>query len=207
MFDWFVFFASALLVLGQVRLASQDRFFTVAQMRSRGEAQGLPLLYHGGVMWSDPLPFGLLLAYMVGSYWGQWSLLQGVVTTAIGLALSALMHFLVYASLPYAEAHAHDKKLTPAGWLHLFYMGWAFAIIGRFYFCSHGHTVREVVIVSTLLVVHVTIGTHVPLKLWKQRFGLDWFPYTKVWEPGTAGVIAVVAAILAVFSWYTLNYA
>ena len=181
--------------------AAADKMFTVAQMQSKGEAfaRGIPLTGHWAMLYLDfVLP--VLLAILVYKYGAEWSLTKILVLLGVGLVLSFVMHLTyIDAGKAFPEAPTYGGRLTAAGWLHLLYMGLAFAIIGLFYLGSPSKF--DVWLTTVWLVVHVIVGVHVPLKLLKPV----WFPYHGIWDAGTLAPIFGSAAILVGLSWWALR--
>jgi hypothetical protein len=205
-----VFCSSIFLVLLQGWFASRDNFLTVPQMVwQKGFKQGLPFLYHGG-MWADVFLISPLLAYMVGRYGYTWNMASVSWVFAFGLVASVVMHLGVYLRLPHPEAHAYSGELTPAGWIHLPYMAACFTVIALFYLKTSGLTSREVWITTGLLIIHIIVGTHVPLKLWAwnarlEGYRADWYPVQPVIDLPTAMTVGGVALLLVLASFYALR--
>lgn len=166
-----VVLAGFCLILGEVLFASVDSFLTVAQMRTRGLTNGIPLLGHGGI-WSDALMLTPMLAIITYKYANQWSTKSILLMVIVSLVITRLM-CAIWIKSGYAmpESLTHDGMLTIAGWLHAVYMLGALAIILLFYFATSCLTSTPVIIVSLILAAHVVIASHIPLSL----IGPDWY--------------------------------
>ncbi len=183
--------------------ALNDRMLTVADMRGRGPGfeRGIPLTGHWAMLYFDLL-LPLLFAYLAGKYGGQWGAKQIGIMVGIGFILSAAMHYTyVEAGKKFPEAATYGGELTPAGWLHLVYMGLALALLGLFYFMTAKPAPSDVWLTSVWMIIHVIVGVHVPLKLFKPA----WFPYHGISDAGTLVPILGTTAILFGLSLWALR--
>jgi hypothetical protein len=144
-------------------------------MQAQGNPKGLPFTAHTG-MWSDAVLFSPLMATIVTSYARQWNMWNWACGIGLGVILSAIMHFGIYTKAPFQGAHARNGTLTSAGTIHFGYMAFGFAVIILFYTCTEGLPLLSVEWVSVLLVVHVIMGTLVPLKAWAKVAQPSWYP-------------------------------
>jgi hypothetical protein len=161
------------LVLAQLVLAYEDQFFTVAQMRQRGFDQGLPFAWHFA-MWGDLFVISPLAAYLVDRFHDQWSRPRMLLSLAIGLISSAVLHW-TYTFGVFPEAHVIGHALTGAGVVHLFYMGLAIAIFVQFFLFTKTVPARSLAAVSTLVLLHIFVGTHMVLGLINLSYPQDWY--------------------------------
>jgi hypothetical protein len=178
--------AQALVVLGGF-FAYRDKMFFVSQMKGCGIDHGLPFVVHGG-MWGDLLIISPLIAVIVCGYGNQWTLSQPCVAIAIGFVVSAGMHYFLYTKGAHPSAHQRGGQLTSCGWIHLVYMGGALAVLILFFFCTPNISNTFLYLTSTLLAVHMFIGSQVVLGF----INPSWFDempqkYFSVWI--TNGVI------------------
>jgi len=201
---WLAIFASFLALYAlMVGFAWADHFATVADMQNaHGFAKGIPLTGHMACLVLDAVPFPALMAtwvVMYGRDWNPWPIFWVVI---IGFVFSGLMHLTyIDAGKKFPEFVTYSGKLTPAGWIHVIYMGYGFAIIGLAYLCTV-HPVPWLVWTSTAyLIVHVTIGVHVIHKLWAPA----WFPYHGILDGGTLGPIFGATAMILGLAWWALR--
>lgn len=198
-------FANALLAFEglialQGWLAWGEGFLTPRQLQLMRGTKGLPFLAHGG-MWGDALIISPLVALIVAYYGTKWSPVEVTVAMLVGLVSSFAMHE-TYRKIPWPEAHVRHGYLTDAGWAHLVYMAAAFAVILLYFF--HAPYTPWMWAVSALLIVHVTVGTHVVLGLLRPA----WYPGRPLenagtWSAvsGTAGLTLLVTALRAFRVW------
>jgi hypothetical protein len=161
------------LVLGQLFLAYEDQFFTVAQMRQRGFDQGLPFAWHFA-MWGDLFVISPLAAYLVDRFHDQWSRPRVLQSLAIGLVSSAVLHW-TYTFGVFPEAHVINHALTGAGVVHLFYMGLAIAIFVQFFLFTKTVPAGSLAVVSALVLLHIIVGTHMLLGVITLEYPQDWY--------------------------------
>lgn len=196
-----VLFVGIAAWLLQIRLTWVDNFFTPKQMLEY-HGKGLPMLWHFGIMWGDPIFITPLVAIVVGVYGWQWTWKQVLTVAAASLVLNLVMHF-QYLQDKIQNSHMHDGKLTPATYVHFFY-GWGgFTIIGLFFLCTVGVPRVAVMSAAALLWVHMVLGTHLFVKL----LSPEWFtPNQPPADTITLAVWAGAAAILSGFSWYNIRF-
>ncbi len=198
---WSVFTFSILAVLLQAVLAYRDYFFSVAQMQLCHADRGVPFDMHTG-MWGDLFIITPLMALVVSKYAHFWDNTAMLWAVGAGVVLSLIMHCTyISAGNKFPEAHTHDGDLTAAGMVHLIYMGLAFAVIALFFFATPHPAAGDVRLVYALLMVHVVLGVHVPLKL----LAPEWFPYHGIWDWGTFAPIFGSAAALGIMSYWALH--
>ncbi len=191
------------LYIAWIIAAVNDNMFTVGDMRNKGRRfqKGIPITGHWAMLYLD-LVLPLLVGYLIQKYGTWWSDLQLVLMLGLGFVLSGVMHWTYIAGgMKFPEAPTYDGRLTPVGWLHFIYMALALAGIGLFYLCTPKPDAFDVWLATIWLVVHITIGVHVPLKLLKP----SWFPYHGAMNVDTLGPIAGAAVVLLGFSMYALR--
>jgi hypothetical protein len=191
-------------VLLQAYYSWRDQMLTPAQMRSHGISQGLPFLAHGG-MWSDATLFAALMATIINAYGNQWKLLQCGVALSIGLAGSSIMHWGVYADNVLPETHVRDGAITTPGIVHFFYMAAGIAVTILFYTCTARLTRKAALSVSALILTHVVIGTHVPLRIWAKLVRPGWYPEQSVFDSTNAVTIVGIFGALCAGSMWALR--
>lgn len=139
---------------------------------------------------------------MVAKYGATWSIQAIGLAMVAGLVLSFVMHLTYIAGGKlFPEAHTHDGYLTAAGWIHVFYMAAAFGLIALFFIATPHPARADVNIMYFVLVFHVMLGVHMPLKL----LSPPWFPYHGVWDGGTMMPIIGSIAALAGLSYWALR--
>jgi len=181
------------MVVLQAVMAAMCDAFTKEQMEEEGVTKGIPFVAHTG-MWSDVFIVSPLLAILITKYVQRIDLAYWMVGVAV-----SLFHHRLYVRAPFPEAHVAEGKLTPAGWMHAAYMAIAFTVILQFYLGVTPEP-QDVYFVGPVLMVHVVVAVHVPLKILKP----SWFPYHGILNKDTLVPIAVSAAVLVALSWYAL---
>ena len=202
---WLLYFCCFVFsVLLQGYFSWKIGFLTPAQMQEHGISKGLPFVAHTA-MWSDLSLFAGLMATVMVLYAPQWTFGQWTTALLVGFAGSAVMHWGLYVQSPFEQAHVRNGMLTPAGVIHLFYMGFGIAIAILFYTCTRNLSVAAVTWVSVLLVTHVVIGTLVPLKIWATYTRPVWYPVELSFDISTAATIIAVAVTVSVASLWTIR--
>jgi hypothetical protein len=151
---------------------------------------------HGG-MWGDVFIISPLVAAIVGYYWSTWAWWQVLGAAGIGFAASYVMHE-TYKAAPWPEAHVEGGHLTDVGCVHLGYMAFAFAALLLYYVRPVSQTELAMMgFASGLLVLHVVLGTHVPLGMLKRDDpeSFWWYPGEPLKSAGTWGAIAGTAIL------------
>ena len=183
------------LVAVQAWLAHSDHFLTVAEMKAAGIDQGLPFLWHFGML-GDVVLVSPLAAYLIGRYRRQWLDATALLSLLIGALSSAALHW-VYMLSELPEAHIQNHQLTAAGIGHLFYMAIAIAVFIQFFFFTADVPVPLLRVVSILLMVHVFIGTHMALGILTFISPQDWYPANPLNSVlGWAALAALVLGLL-----------
>ena len=119
-----------------------------------------------------------------------------------GVLASMALHCGVYVKGSLPGLHTRDGVLTPAGYVHLIYMALAFAVLVLFYLCTRGLTPAVVLWSSTILLLHVIVGAHVPLRLWIRATHASWFPGEPLVDAaGGATIAATAMALVALSAW------
>jgi hypothetical protein len=195
----FVVFVVPVLLQGY--FSWKENFFTPFQMQQQGILTGLPFIAHTA-MWSDASLFAALMATIIYLYAYQWSAGQFGVALMFGFIGSALMHWGVYVHSPFEQAHVRNGMLTIVGIIHFVYMAIGLAVTTLFYTCTKGLSVVFVTTVSVLLVIHVVIGTLVPLKIWAKIARPMWYPEQLSLDgPTVTTILAVGVAVCAASVW------
>jgi len=171
---WFVFISLEFLVLTQAVLAYRDHFLTVYQIQNVHVLHGLPFLWHFG-MWGDFFIISPIVAYLVRHYVDQWRYRSVLLSLTMGLISASLLGWL-YTLSPIPEAHMQNHHLTFAGVIHLLYMAVAVTIFLEFFLFTPSVSPSELKVVSSLVVFHVFLGTHMALGILQFFIGLDWYP-------------------------------
>jgi hypothetical protein len=202
--SWLAYYVGFVLpVILQGYESWRSGFLTPAQMLASGVATGLPFLAHTG-MWSDVTLFAALMASIIALYAHQWKRRQWFAALIVGLIGSAVMHWW-YVQSPFPQAHVRDGMLTSVGILHFFYMAIGIAIVTLFYTSTAHLTLTAVSWITFLLVVHVVIGTLVPLKIWAKIAQPVWYPERMVFDTPTIFTITGVTAVLCAASLWALR--
>lgn len=197
---WFAAFAALTTPVAiEGILAWQDNWFTYGQMRAQGIEHGMYFWGHPG-MWSDAFIINPLVAVMIAKFGNQWTGQQIATITFVAFAVSAGMHYQYSLdTLPSALGGRH--RLPPTGIAHFAYMTVILTVVGLFYLCTIGISRTFIAIASMTLLVHVTIGVYVPLKIWTP----EWFPQHGIWNALTLVPIGGAAVILGGLSWFALR--
>jgi cation transport ATPase len=148
-------------------------------------------------MWGDLLIITPLLYAVIHDYSNSWSVTHILAASVAGVTGSYFMHK-TYKAAKHPEAHVMDKQLTVAGYLHMVYMAVALAIIILFYIFSNNVGLELLWSSTALLILHVIIGTHIPLKV----ISPWWFYKTPILDMETLHVVAGSAALLITRSWF-----
>lgn len=174
--DLGVLAVSVIWVLAEGFLAYRNGMLTPKQMSAKyPDWRGLPFIAHGGML-GDIFIISPLAGIIVGTYGSSWTLVQIVTMFAITMALSGVMHW-TYVQTPFPDSLAwKGDGITAAGWLHVIYMGVAFAIIGLLYLCTPSPNPPLVLLAGLLLCVHVVIGTHILLGVFNELEPIEWCP-------------------------------
>lgn len=181
---WFVLTA---MVVVQGCFAWRDNLLTLKQMLENKIYDGLPFLMHGG-MWGDLIWFSTIIAAIVVVHGRSWSWVDVGLAGVIGLAASLGMHE-GYKNIPWMEAHVQHHSLTEAGWVHVVYMAVGFAVLLLYYVRAPYATYMWAV--SAAIIIHVIVGTHVPLALTRPF----WYPGHPLQDMNTWAQIGGVAVL------------
>ncbi|MBX4210923.1 hypothetical protein KW783_03055 [Candidatus Parcubacteria bacterium] len=150
-------------------LAYRDKMFWLSQMKAAGIDFGLPFFWHTG-MWSDVFVMTPIL-WIIFGYVGGWNLKAFILATIAGVIGSLAIH-VPYLNHPHPGAHIHGGHLTESGWVHAVYSVAVVGVLVLFYFFTPSVKISDMWIVTILLVIHLFLGTLIPLGLAK----LPWFP-------------------------------
>lgn len=130
---WIIMLIGISLVVMQGVLAYKDGYFTQLQMRHQDILEGYSFMEHGGML-SDVFIITPLVAYIVSTYklnYMSWESLI-IFLISIGISLFAGISYNKSGSLT-PEAHTHDGKTTPTGWVHGIYAIPCFWVVMLFY--------------------------------------------------------------------------
>ena len=172
---------SALLVVLGGYLAHKDGFLTVRQMQAKGFPHGLPFLMHGA-MWSDLILLSPLFGVITGFHAENWSPSSWLVAVLFGIAVSLLIHYLVFLKGSMPGSHGYNGKLTATGWVHVCYMALALAMLSLFYFATPGVDSGMAFVVSVVLGLHIFVGFGYQALL--SLLAPSWFPENPYKSPG-----------------------
>jgi len=195
----FLVILEALVLLGGY-LAYRDDFLTARQMvNNKGFKDGLPFLAHAG-MWGDFFLVSPLIAVIISKFAGQWSYIMIGSCFVVAYIISATMHKL-YVTAKIPESHTYGGRLTGTGKVHLVYMAIAIAILLLFFFCTK--EVSKVMALSTsiILAVHIAIGNHVLVGLFKP----SWFSRFPHKEKSTMISIGISWVLIVVGYLFLVN--
>ena len=168
-------FCSVLWVVLEGFLAYRTGMLTVAQMTAKYPGQrGVPFLYHGG-MQGDIFILSLAIGWIVAKYGNSWSIPQIISMLICGMILSGFMHSLYIKGENPDSLAWKSEGITPAGWLHVVYMGAVIGLILLLYFCTPSPSRGSIIVISTLLAVHVVIGNQIPLGVFHQLKPTVWW--------------------------------
>jgi hypothetical protein len=190
----FVLAAGVVLVVLQGLLSWMDGYLTKDQMRSRGIATGWSFFEHGG-MWADVFLISPIQAYLLATYRIPYTSRWGLLTLACAAALALVMGRVYRRSgVKMPEAHTHDGRTTPAGWVHGAFAIFAFWTFMLFYLkqTSPPASVRDVLAVSILLIPFTFLGLAKFNRRWRPSFWDRW---------QITAEIAALAALVATHLW------
>ena len=171
--SWFVFIALESLVLIQAILAFRNHFLTVNQMQDV-HMNGLPFLWHFG-MWGDFFIVSPVVAYLVRHHLYQWRWRSVMFSFTVG-SISAILLGWLYTLSAIPEAHMLNHHLTAAGVIHLLYMTISVTIFLEYLLFTSHVSASELKVVSSLVIFHVLLGTHMALGILQLFMVLDWYP-------------------------------
>lgn len=176
-----------------------DRMFSIEHMnRFSGYARTMPLIAQGGI-WSDLILINPLLTVLIERYHSCWSYQQWLVSCAISYFASLVMHE-VYKMNPCPDCLAWNSRLTMAGVVHVWYMTFAFTVIGLFYFATPHPDPVFLRFTSLILCFHMLAGTNVFLNIINPR----WWNKTVLEDtPGLSACFIVWALIM--WRWFALS--
>jgi hypothetical protein len=168
-----VFLILEALVVVQVILADRDSFLTVSEMCRRGIVQGLPFVWHFG-MWGDVLVVSPLVATVVARYSQGWTPFSIFAATATG-CLAAIGMASVYSLSDMPQAHVLYHHTTPAGYVHILYMGLALTVFILMYFNTAQISHSFLLWANVLILIHLLYGTHMVLGATAFFVELPWY--------------------------------
>jgi small-conductance mechanosensitive channel len=170
---------------------------TPGQMSSIGVEEGLPFLWHGGMLASFIIGSPLVAA-IVAEYGSSWSVGDIFFASVFGVGISIVMHE-TYKKIPWPEAHVRDGHLTSAGQLLRLYMAIAIAVFLLYYIWAP--YTPWMWLVSGSLVVFVAAGTHIILGIVKPT----WYAGDPLHDLGTwlpiIGTAVLTFGITAYRAW------
>jgi hypothetical protein len=167
---------------------------TTAQAKRKGLKYFLPFVWHLG-MFGDATYVFVWFVDVTDRFSSQWKSWQLLLSMVIGIAVSAVLHACVYRKAPTPEAHAHDGKLTVAGWLHFVYMGLGNGLAIQFYLFTKAAS-GYVIITSLMFGIHMTLATHVLPALWCKWTGEDWWPHRPWRDKGAIIFVIILWSVL-----------
>jgi hypothetical protein len=158
-------------VILQAWLANIDGYLTPSQVQNwhRKDVgweigyKGMPFLGNA-TMWTDFFVISPVLGTIISNFFWVWHTEDMIASLCFGFVASFFLHFLVYAREGWNEAHVHDGKPTPVGWVHLGYQSVALGVLIQFYFFTPSRIegVESVApVISLLLFGHLVLGTHI----------------------------------------------
>lgn len=171
---WSAFIFLEFLILTQAVLSYQGHFLTVYQMQSIHVLHGLPFLWHFG-MWGDFFIISPIVAYLVRNYLNQWRCSSVLLSLIMGSISASFLGWLYTLSI-IPEAHMLNHHLTSAGIIHLLYMAVVVTIFLEFFLFTPSVSSSDLIVVSSLVIFHVFLGTHMALGILQFCIGLDWYP-------------------------------
>lgn len=129
---WPVFIGLEFLVWLQIPLARWDGYYTQGQRHCLRDVY--TLTEHGG-WWTDLLVISPAFAYVASQnsvrYLSGTSLFLAIASTIVWVVLC---RFYAHQAIDAPEAHTHDGRTTPAGYVHAVYAIIATWFAGMFYF-------------------------------------------------------------------------
>jgi len=171
------------LVCLEGSLAWQNKIFSPRQMQKNGHPYGLPWIAHGGASWGDFFILTPIVIAMKYSCGNQWAGDKQYLSALIAIIATGIFHWR-WSRNRMPDCLAWGGRLTPAGWVHSFYMAITLTIVVLFYF----HTVHIdptfLVIVSVFIGLHIAIGNHMVLSLCAPK----WWPINTLRDPGALTV-------------------
>lgn len=176
------------VVLGEGALAYKDRMLYPEQLALQGYGHGLPFIGHLGASWGDMILVTPLVTTIVCEYGRQWSMSECAAYAGISAIVSCVLHFW-WAHDPSPVWLARNKRLTPAGWVHLSYMIMALAVILLFYFRTARISPYFLIACTIVLAIHALLATHIQLDIakprwWKARplsYPITWITIALTW--------------------------
>lgn len=197
--SWIVFITLEFIVLIQGVQAYRNHFLTVYQLE-HNYIHGLPFLWHFG-MWGDFFIISPVVAYLVKHYFDQWRFSSVLISLTIGAISAGLLGWL-YTLSTIPEAHMQNHHLTCVGVIHLLYMTVSVTIFLEFFLFTPSVVPSDLKVVSSLVVFHVFLGTHMALGILQFIIELDWYPG----EPlkSIAGYLTIITIATTLF-WRNLQ--
>ena len=155
------------LVALQGWLSFNDGYLTRDQMLARGISYGYPFTEHGG-MTADVFIISPLVAYLVSHYRLPYASIGSLLAFVISLA-TVLSLGKMYASNSYGtpEAHVHQGRTTPAGWVHGLFALLGLWVCVLFYTITPHVEGRELIGVSAVLTIFFPLGAMKFAHRWK----------------------------------------
>jgi hypothetical protein len=158
------------LILAQFIEAGLDKFGTRKQLKARG-VDGYCFTQHGGML-SDVIIVSPIVAYILSKHWfdlfGWRSILIGAIDIVVVLKLLSV--YRVW-SVKTPEAHAHNGKITIAGWIHTVYAVIGIWTVAMFYFAPATPAVplADMLVVTLLFMPWCVLGTVKFSPLWSLK--------------------------------------
>jgi hypothetical protein len=170
---WLIWLVGTVLVVIQGVLSYFDGYFSRRQMLRRGVSNGWSFLEHGG-MWADVVVISPLVAYVLSHYRLNWNTWYGI-ALALGAILISVFLGKMYAEAAKTtpEAHTHDRRTTPAGWVHGLFAVTGVWVMAMFFFTPLDPKVspRDILIVAGILTPFFMLGVMKFSRRWRfERF-------------------------------------
>lgn len=189
---------SVALVSLEAWLACRDNMLTARQMKKKYPQHkiGLPFQWHLG-MWGDIIIVTPLLGYLVAAYGSKWALDESLGMFVAGGAMSAIFH-LHFASTPFPDSLVWKETISKAGVVHAFYTAAVLAVLGLTFYATESISPGELVLVSVVVAIHVTLASKISLGLLNRHFlRFEWCPELHHKRDEWIGVSAIYASIAA----------
>ncbi len=172
------------LTILQGYLSYVGKAFFARQMRRKYE-NFLPFTWHFGASYGDMLIVTPVTTCMIWKYGSQWQ--EKTLAVFCAITTSIIFHRL-WSRDKTPGCLIRKQRLTAAGYVHVIYMGLSLIPILSFYFQTTTTDASFVVTVSSLLGLHVFIGSHMLLSIinpigWKSnlRDYQSWIIVTCCW--------------------------
>jgi len=178
--------------------------FLPSQVLARWKKPGIAFLAHGG-MWGDLFLLPPLMAWVIARHSSSWDVDDMLIIGSIGFLITLGNHILLITTQAVPDPLGwQQEKCSITIALHFVYMTLYVALVGLFYF-SPNVGVRETVIVSVILGIHTTLGTHIVLGIVDRWMKWSWCPDFLA-SPILPYMTVGIWIILAVFAWFAAGW-